>query len=39
MYLRLGGMHALMSLVGSIGTLMKESGLEDILSQVACQKC
>ena len=34
MYLRLGGMHALMSFVGSIGTLMKESGLEDILSQV-----
>ena len=34
MYLRLGGMHALMSFVGSIGTLMKESGLEDILFQV-----
>ena len=29
--LRLGGMHALMSFIGCIGTLMAESGLSDIL--------
>ena len=34
MYLRLGGMHALMSFVGAIGTLMDESGLSDILKEV-----
>ena len=32
--LRLGGMHSLMSFVGSIGTLMEESGLSEILSDV-----
>ena len=30
---RLGGMHWLMSFVGSIGTLMMNSGLEDILKK------
>ena len=34
MYQSLGGMHALMSFVGAIGTLMDESGLSDILSDV-----
>ena len=34
MYLRLGGMHALMSFVGAIGTLMAKSGLSDILTEV-----
>ena len=34
MYLRLGGMHALMSFVGAIGSLMTESGLSDVLSEV-----
>ena len=34
MYLRLGGMHALMSFVGAIGSLMAESGISDILSGV-----
>ena len=34
MYLRLGGMHALMSFVGAIGSLMTDSGLSDILSEV-----
>ena len=34
MYLRLGGMHALMSFVGAVGTLMTESGLSDVLSEV-----
>lgn len=32
LYLRLGGMHLLMSYVGCIGTLMAESGIVDILS-------
>ncbi len=32
--LRLGGMHALMSFVGSIGTLMAESGLSEVLGDV-----
>ena len=32
MYLRLGGMHALMSFVGVIGSLLAESGLSDVLS-------
>lgn len=31
-YLRLGGMHLLMSYVGSIGTLMAESGIVEVLS-------
>jgi hypothetical protein len=31
-YLRLGGMHTLMSYVGSIGTLMAGSGLDEILT-------
>lgn len=31
-YIRLGGMHLLMNFVGSVGTLMSNSGLEDILS-------
>ena len=31
-YLRLGGMHLLMSYVGCIGTLMAESGIVEILS-------
>ena len=31
-YLRLGGMHLLMSYVGSVGTLMAETGLEEVLS-------
>ena len=30
--LRLGGMHALMSFVGSVGALMAETGLGDILN-------
>ena len=34
MYLRLGGMHALMSFAGAVGSLMAESGLSDILSGV-----
>ena len=34
MYLRLGGMHALMSFAGDVGSLMAESGLSDILSEV-----
>ena len=29
---RLGGMHMLMSFVGAVGTLMTETGLEDIMS-------
>ncbi len=28
---RLGGMHMMMSFVGAVGTLMRGSGLEDIL--------
>ena len=31
---RLGGFHTLMSFLGSIGTLMKGTGLEDLLSEV-----
>ena len=34
MHLRLGGMHALMSFVGAIGSLMAGSGLSDVLSGV-----
>ena len=34
MYLRLGGMHALMSFAGAVGSLMAESRLSDILSEV-----
>ena len=34
MYLRLGGMHALVSFAGAVGSLMAESGLSDILSEV-----
>ena len=34
MHLRLGGMHALMSFVGAIGSLMAESGLSSVLSEV-----
>ena len=34
MYFRLSGMHALMSIVGAIGSLMTESGLFDVLSEV-----
>ena len=34
MYSRLGGMQALMSFVGVIGSLMAESGISDILSGV-----
>ena len=34
MYCCLGGMHALMSCVGAIGSLMTESGLSDVLSEV-----
>ena len=30
--LRLGGMHFLMSFVDSVGTLMSNSGLEELLS-------
>ena len=30
-YLRLGGMHLLMSYCGCVGTLMAESGIEDVL--------
>ena len=33
-YLRLGGIHALMSFAGDVGSLMAESGLSDILSEV-----
>jgi len=32
-YLRLGGMHLLMSYVGSIGSLMAGSGMTEILSE------
>jgi hypothetical protein len=32
--LRLGGMHALMSFVGSVGTLMNETGLAEVLTPV-----
>lgn len=32
--LRLGGMHLLMSFVGSVGTLMANSGLEEIMENV-----
>ena len=32
--MRLGGMHALMSFVGAVGTLMGASGLSDVLSSV-----
>ena len=32
--LRLGGMHSLMSFIGSIGTLMADTGLSDIMSYV-----
>ena len=34
LHLRLGGMYALKSFVGSIGTLMAESGLSEVLSSV-----
>ena len=34
MYLRLGGMHALMSFAGAVGSLMAESRLSDIISEV-----
>ena len=34
MYLRLGGMRALMSFVGVVGSLMAESGPSDILTDV-----
>ncbi|KAJ4944771.1 hypothetical protein JOQ06_013311 [Pogonophryne albipinna] len=34
MHLRLGGMHALMSFNGAIGSLMAESGLSSVLSEV-----
>ena len=34
MYLRLGDMHALMGFAGAVGSLMAESGLSDILSEV-----
>ena len=34
MYLRLGGMHTLISFAGAVGSLMAESGLSDILSEV-----
>ena len=34
MYLRLGGMHTLMSFAGAVGSLMAESGLSNILSEV-----
>ena len=34
MYLRLGGMHTLMSFAGAVSSLMAESGLSDILSEV-----
>ena len=33
-YLRLGDMHALMTFAGAVGSLMAESGLSDILSEV-----
>ena len=33
-YLRLGGMHALMSSAEAVGSLMAESGISDILSEV-----
>ena len=32
-YLRLGGMHLLMSFVGSIGSLMAGSGLKEVLEK------
>ena len=32
LYLRLGGMHLLMSYVGCVGTLMGESGIVEVLS-------
>ena len=28
---RLGGMHTLMNFVGAVGTLMSDSGLEDVM--------
>ena len=31
---RLGGFHTLMSVLGSVGTLMKGSGLEDLSAEV-----
>ena len=31
---RLGGMHSLMSFIGSIGALMADTGLSDIMSSV-----
>ena len=31
---RLGGFHTLMSFLGSIGTLMKGSGLDDLLEEI-----
>ena len=34
MYLRLWGMHVLMSFAGAVGSLMAESRLSDILSEV-----
>ena len=34
MYLRLGGIHAVMSFAEAVGSLMAESGLSDILSEV-----
>ena len=34
MLIRFGGMHMLMSFLGAIGTLMKGTGLEEIMSQV-----
>lgn len=33
MHLRLGGIHALMSFVGAVGSLMAESGLSSVLSE------
>ena len=33
-YLRLGDMHALMTFAGAVGSLMAESGLSDIVSEV-----
>ena len=34
LFVRLGGMHTLISFLGSIGTLMKGTGLEEIMSKV-----
>ena len=34
MIIRLGGMHMLMSFLGSIGALMKGTGLEEIMAKV-----